>query len=489
MTHALRWPVLPWVGAAALASIALGVGSTLNVQVAFLIVIAFLGVAGLTAPAGTWVLCALVAALTFRGLVQLHALPPVATYLDLPLAWGALAVGLLKRRPSSLLLTRLLRWLIALGVAVALAWAFHPSEVLRPVLYLMLLGEPFAIVGALLADPPSPRLRRVLKRTLFALVIIQIPIVALQFAAGPPLVTLQNGETIHGDFIQGTLYGAGSGEHVISAVIVVGAIWILAGGFGRDILGAARLPVVAVLFVIPFIAKAKQVILALPVIILASSWRVGRLQFLVRCGLVAGAVVALFAFTPNHAEEYLQRNSQGKGGKQATALFLWRKLENDPASVAFGRGPAETVSRAAFMTTPQDQNSHSPLAVLGLKPAALNMEAQEVAHAVAGQGSGTRINSSFNNSTSSALGLFGDVGIVGVLAYAGLLLSLFVCLRRETSAEGVAAAAGFALFLVLGFLFDWWEEPPFGVFIGVLAGLSLSESQFRPAATKLRDVA
>ena len=80
----------------------------------------------------------------------------MATYVDLPLAWGALAVGLLKRRPSSPLLTRHLRWLAALGLAVVLAWAFHPSEVLRPVLYLALLGEPFAIVGALLADPPSP---------------------------------------------------------------------------------------------------------------------------------------------------------------------------------------------------------------------------------------------------------------------------------------------------------------------------------------------
>ncbi len=485
MTHALRWSVLPLVGAAALASILLGASLTLNTQIAFLMVIAFLGVAMLTAPAGAWVLCALVAALTFRGLVQLHALPPVATYLDLPLAWGALAVGLLRRRRSSPLLTRLLRWLVALALAVALAWAFHPSEVMRPVLYLMLLGEPFAIVCALLADPPSPRLRRVLVRTLFALVMIQIPIIALQIAAGPPLVTLQNGETIHADFIQGTLYGAGSGEHVISAVIVVGAIWILAGGFGRDILGRARFPVLAALIVIPFIAKAKQVILALPVIILASSWRVGRLQLLVRGALVAGAIVALFVLTPNHAEEYLQKNAQGQGGKQATALFLWRKLENDPASVAFGRGPAETVSRAAFMTTPQDQHSESPLGVLGLKPAALNLEAQEVAHGVAGQGSGTtRINSSFNNSTSSALGLFGDLGIIGVLAYAGLLLTLFISLRQETSAEGVAAAAGFALFLVLGFLFDWWEEPPFGVFIGVLAGLSLSESQFRPTSTE-----
>ena len=42
---------------------------------------------------------------------------------------------------------------------------------------------------------------------------------------------------------------------------------------------------------------------------------------------------------------------------------------------------------------------------------------------------------------------------------------------------GVAAAAGFAMFIVLGLVFDWWEQPPFGVFLGVLAGLSLAKSE------------
>ena len=133
------------------------------------------------------------------------------------------------------------------------------------------------------------------------------------------------------------------------------------------------------------------------------------------------------------------------------------------------------------MTTDLFQEPGSPLAVLGLKPAALAVEAERTALAVSGGGT------SFNSGTSSALGVLGDLGIFGLLAYAGLFLSLFVRLRRETSAEGVAAAAGFALFLVLGFVFDWWEQPPFGVFIGVLAGLSLSESQFRRAGTKSRE--
>src|SRR5689334_15281435 len=238
---------------AAIGCIALGASIGLNLQVSFLLVIGFLGVAALAAPAGAWVLCALIAAVTFRGLVELHALPAVATFLDLPLAWGALAVGLLKRRATSPLLSRLLLWLGLLGLGVALAWAFHPSEALRPIVYLALLGEPFAIVAALLADPPSPRLRRALELTLLAVLLVQIPIAILQLATLGPR-----------DAIQGTLYGAGAGAHVISAVAVVGAIWILSGGIGREILGPARLPAAVALLVIPFVADAKQVILAMP---------------------------------------------------------------------------------------------------------------------------------------------------------------------------------------------------------------------------------
>ena len=67
--------------------------------------------------------------------------------------------------------------------------------------YFMLLGEPFAIVGALLADPPSPRMRLLLERLLLALVLIQIPLAALQFATSP-----------RPDDVQGTLWEPAPGH-------------------------------------------------------------------------------------------------------------------------------------------------------------------------------------------------------------------------------------------------------------------------------------
>jgi hypothetical protein len=460
VTYRLR-AIPAWL-AVSIAALAVGGASVGHLQLVFAAMVAGAGVAALGAPSAVWVLSAIVAALTFRGLVGLGALPSVATFVDMPLSWGALLVALVKLRERSAFLRRYLRWLAGLALATLLAWAFNPSEVLRPIVYVMLLGEPFALVGALVADPPSVRMRRMLERSLFGLVLSEIAFAAIEVARyGAP-----------SDHIQGSFYGAGAGANLGSAVMIVGGIWILSGGVGRRAPRAWRLLIVAALFFIPFLADAKQVIFALPAIVLASSWKGGRLQLVLRTALAVGSVAALITLDPagRTALWFIQRNQQGHSGKEAAALLVWHQVHGDPASVVFGKGPAETVSRAAFMTTSLYQRSGSPLAVLGLKPAAIAIEAQQAAAAASGGGS------SINQGVSSALGVLGDLGLFGGLMYGGLFLSLFARLRTERSAEGIAAACGFAMFVVLGLVFDWWEQPGFGVLLGGLAGLALSRS-------------
>jgi hypothetical protein len=453
------WLFGPLVTAAA--SVAVGAAIAFNPQLGFAAAVALLAAIGIAAPAGSWALCALIAAVTFRGLVTLGALPSIATFVDIPLAWGALVVALLKtvsvknRGPSARAATHL-RWLAGLAAAVAAAWAFHPSEVLRPVVYLALLGEPFALVGALLLDPPSPRLRRALTVAAMALVVVQIP-----------LVLWQAGRFGLGDPLQGTLYGAGAGAHTMSAVVVVGVVWLLARR-----LSWRRLALAGLLLSIPFLADAKQVIFALPVAVVASRWQHGQLQFLLRAAVVTGAVAALIMVAPagNTAVSYLRQTSSGHGGKAAAAEFLWTKLSGDPSSIAFGRGPAESVSRGAFMTTDLLLRPDSPLRILDLKPAQIAIDAQAAALATSGEGG------SFNSGVSSALGVLGDLGAFGVLMYAGLLGSLLLALRRLRSPEATAATAGWAMFVVLGFVYDWWEQPPLSIFLAVLSGLALTRA-------------
>ena len=449
---------LPAALAACLLAAFLGSAVGTNEQISLALVVAILGLAAVTAPAGAWALAALLTALTFRGLVTLGALPSIATYLDIPLAWGALAVALLQGMPQSPAARRAARLLALLAVAVFVAWAFHPSEPIRPFLYLALLGEPFAVVAALLIDPPGPRLRRAIVRTVAALVAVQVPIAVYQ--------VLRYGIA---DPVQGTLYGAGAGAHTMAGVVAIGAIWALKGRSGAFAL--RRLPLGAGMLVVPFLADAKQVILALPAALLATNWRHGWLRSLIPVGMIAAALVSLVFLYPagRYAIGYLHQTREGDGGKTEAAALVWTDLRADPTALAFGRGPAETVSRAAFLTTDLLQGEQSPLRIFDLRPARIALAVQE--DALARSGGGT----SFNGALSSALGVLGDLGLVGAAVYVTLVGSLFFSLRRLTSPEALAAAAGWAVFAVLGLVFDWWEQPPFSLFLAVLSGLALSE--------------
>lgn len=437
-----------------------GVETAANPQIGFALVVCMIGAFALSAPAGAWVLAAVVAALTFKGLVTLGLLPGIAAYMDIPIAWGALLAGLLARNGAvGQRVAVHLRWLGLLALAVVLAWAFHPAEVLRPVLYLALLGEPFAIVCALMLDPPTAKLRQALVRTLIVLVGAQVLLSVWQvrkFGLDNP------------DKVQGTLWGAGAGAHVMSAAVVLGCIWLLAARRGR--LNAWVLAGVAALVAVPIVADAKQVLFALPAGAIVAGWRTGRLGLTINVALVLSALILLIVFDPvsKDAIYRLQETRQGHNGKQETAKIVWQHVDSSAPSLVFGDGPAETVSRAAFLTTPLQLQSDSPLRVLGLKPAAVAVEAQ----ANATQVSGGR--TSFNSGVSSMLGVFGDLGLFGAVVYGGLVLSVVRALWRRRGALAITATAGWAMFIVLGLVYDWWEQPPFTVFLGVLTGLALT---------------
>jgi hypothetical protein len=447
-----------WLAQAAFC-ICVGVALAVNPQLGLILAVAAVGVFALAAPPYWWVLSALIASLTFKGLVTLGALPSVATYLDLPLAWGALAAALMRGRDDyNRFAAKYLRWLALLSVAVLAAWIMNPSELIRPIVYLFLLGQPFAIVAALLVAPPSPKARKVLLGAAAVLIAVQVPLAYFQFAthANP-------------DDVQGTLLGAGAGAHVMSAVVAVGAFWVLSGI--RNRFSWWRLALVTLMLGVLFIADAKQVIFALPAFVLGVSILASRLVFAVRSLAAIIAIVGLVSLPAGQiAVRYLESNRSGQSGKQATAEFIWRSAKSDPPSLVFGNGPAETVSRAAFMTTEGFLQPDSPIRVLQLAPAKAALEAQGLALARSGGGT------SANTGVSSALGVFGDLGLFGALAYAGLVVLTLKKLRRYVSPEGQAAAGGWAMFVVLGFVFDWWEQPPLSVLLALLAGVALTSS-------------
>ncbi len=108
--------------------------------------------------------------------------------------------------------------------------------------------------------------------------------------------------------------------------------------------------------------------------------------------------------------------------------------------------------------------------MLGLAPARTANAAQDAAARATGNAS----LDSFDSATSSGIGLFGDLGLLGLFAFGGLFATVFLNVRRRRSPEAFAAASGLALYFVLGFAFDWWEEPAFTVFLATLTGLALT---------------
>lgn len=422
-----------------------------------------------TTSAAAWVACAVFVAVVSRGLVGLHLVPDFVQFLHFPLAWGALCVALIGLRSRSPLAHRCLTWLVVLGSAVIASAVLDQWQLTRGFAYFLVLGEPFAIVCALLIDPPNRRSRRLLLGSCATLIALQVPLAYWQ------ALTLGVG-----DAVQGTLYESGAGAHVVSGLVIVGVFWYIA--HKRRIFSASTLAVLAMMAPVLVITDAKQVIFALPAVAIAQRLSTRSIV----AGVIAlGGIFGILHYQPlnsHYALPYIERALSGETGKVSVARMIWHDATGDLETFVFGQGPAETVSRTAYLTVPDFRRAGSALEALGLKPAEKAIAAEEVAAAAArATGRTGRADleqpfnlASFDSGLSSGIGLFGDLGLFGFLAYIGLFATVFLNVRRRESAEAFAAGSGLAILFVLGFILDWWEQPAFTIVVGTLAGLALT---------------
>jgi hypothetical protein len=336
---------------------------------------------------------------------------------------------------------------------VGLSYVLNPTELQRPILYFLLIGHPFALVAALSIYPPSQGDVRRLGALLVSLGLIQVPIAVFQ--------ALTYGLS---DPVQGTLLGKGAGAHLLGGYSILVAAWILAQA--ERVRLSTVLPPIA-LVALPILADAKAPMLAaVPVAIALSS----KLRSSIRGLPIIGAVIAMLAAYPagTAAVRFLERALQGQWGKAAGFSMVAQAMGQSPASVLFGLGPASTVSRTAFMTTDLLLREDSPLRAFDLTPAPLPLAAE--AAAVQASGGAT----SFNSAQSSAIGILGDLGLIGAIAYITLVFRIIGGLLRSGTLEGRVVTGLWGMFFVLGIVFDWWEEPPFTVPLAILTGLALA---------------
>lgn len=424
-------------------------------------------------PSAVWVMAATIAAITFRGLATAGLLPGLATYLDIVLAWGALIAALVQGAASTrVVLPRAHRHIVVgiclFAAAVLVSASLNTTEPIRPVFYLALIGEPFAIVGALLLQPPSGRMRKAVMLAIAALIAVQLPLVAGQFLKGGA-----------GDAVQGTQFGSRAGAHLVGGLCILGLFWWVARA--RRPLGLAALPVTLMLAAVPFVAGAKQVIFALPAALLLFSRGARWGTKLLFVAAIVGSLAVLLA-VPSLNEGYsvnsINQTLGGQGTKIDTARAIGKAMLDDPTVFFFGQGPANTVSHAAYLTTDPVVKESSPVELLGLKPSQVALDRPQE------QGGG-----SFDSPASSGLGLLGDLGLIGAVLYAFLFSRVLSGCRASRSPEAFAASAGFAVLVVLGMVNDWFEQAPFTVPLAALAGLVLTAKQASPRQDKSPEVA
>jgi len=429
-------------------------------------VIGLLALPGFTSlPSWIWAAFA-VTSTTLGGLATSSGvLPSVFVFAD----FGFVYIGLISvlarnwsvpRAPEARRLSRALLLLLAVILA---SWVLHPSDAERPFVTFLLWAEPFALILMMLIEPPSKEQQRWLLGLLTVLVAIQLPFAVYQARTAGV-----------GDPVVGTLVGYGAGAHLMAGIAILGGVSLMVWGYHRSVSWGLLATLLAAPFtiLIPVLADAKQVTFALPfaglVLLIAVPGLIRKIGVLVP---IAGALLVLLLVVPTGrtAVMYLENASQGRSGKLIATDIILEQMKWDPSAWFFGFGPANGISRAAFMTTPA-LGAESPISVLGLQPATIPSlvlsRIEPLARAT-----------SFNSPVSSALGVFSDIGIVGVLVFTWMIACVCIPLLRTRTWVARAALAGWIMSFPLAITFDWWEEPPFMLLLALLTGVALADRQ------------
>lgn len=432
-----------------------GLAAAASLKLALIVAVLGIGVACLAVPAFYWGVAAIILAVVFPGLTDL-GLPGFASYLHFPLVFGGLVIAVVRYHERSRLADIMFGILGLLALSCALSTIFSGAEPMRGLFSFVVLAEPIALIAIFCAEPPDDDRWRQLKYVLLALVIIQIPVAYLQVASVGLGSLLRTGLA---DQVKGTV-GITGGADVLAAIAAIGGIWLLA--LPRF---PGRLAAMVALFALPFLAAANKVILAFPAIVVASP-NGARLTMPIRVAVGTLSIIAVIVFAnllPGYLLPSVENSLSTESGKGQALSTAWDAIEGSPGTLAFGAGPADTVSGAAYLSVDPLRKEHSPIALLGIQPSqtAIELGALETA------------TSSFTRPRSSTIGTLGDLGFFGLGIYLAFLGVLFRRLYAIASPEATAAVSGLLMVVIFGIVSTGWELPSLTLFVGGLCALAL----------------
>ena len=463
------WRLVAAVALLAVAA-ALGANAASNTTLVFAAVMLVVALPLINGRPVIWIALAITVAWTSRLLTVPGWAPRFLDFMDFPLVLIAFLFAGVRYLDSDRRLTpaqgKIGRCLMLVTVVIALSWAFNDlDEPQRLVAGWVLAVEPFLLLVAVVISPMTVRERKTLL------------VLTTTLLCGQLLFSL--GQILGGgvsDAVKGTLLAAGAGHHVSAGGLILGFFLLARQRVPKPL----ALAFGALVLVVVVIADAKQVLFVLPLalLVLGISGRKRRTGASLVGGLIAGAVMAgasvyaLLAYQASStAFDFIDRSTTNGTGKVAVAQALWTDISASAAGLAFGLGPGETVSRFSFLTTPALLKEGSPVTLLGLHAS----RGADYYDKIAFSGPFTG-NSSFTSAQSSALGILGDYGLAGIVAFGVLILVVIgALLRAEDRRLRSSALASWAMLLPLAVVFDWLEQPPFTLAVMIITGLALRE--------------
>jgi len=396
-------------------------------------------------------------ALFARVLTSLGA-PAVVNFLHFGVAAGAVVVvgPLLRSRAARALLCGL----AALLSAICVSALWNGAGLINALLDFILLAEPFLLLLLLVPGGrlEAPGARRWIHIALFAFVVVHTLLAFNQAVA----------TGFDGDEVKGAFVAQGAGHHVAGAVALTGATYlVLRGPFSLAVRLALAIPIASV----TVLSDSKQVVAVfLGSVIVLAALRLNDLRRFATYALVGGTVLGALVWAAGTAWPALavwadaDRIEVGLTQK-LSVLPLVRSHHVSPVNHLVGIGPGHSVGRLAKML-PAYSGVLEPLGAT-IHPATQEASIASQGHWVSNAETGSSIWALF----FFWAGLWGDLGLIGVLAYLALWWVVWTTICSDDLSR-------FFLINVLAFgvVFTWLEEPGYMLFVTALMGLSLPQA-------------
>jgi hypothetical protein len=401
---------------------------------------------------------AVLSAMLSRTLVAYAAAPPVVNFAHFPLV--GLAYVLARRRSRLRAVRNAERLLVVSAILTAASWmGGTDSSLLRAMLLWPVLMEPFVVILTIYHLSGQGMPSRWARYLAVSIVLAEVPIALGQ--------ALTSGI---GDAVQGTLVGQGAGHHVLGLMGLAVALT----GLADLVMGQGRLwswsgAMVAGGFSLGILTDVKQG-LALFLVVAALVGVIGlrrrsHLSSRALATLAAVATLVILAASLNTFSLALRepwRASAFLDAKTAAFTTSTELMAEAPVGYLVGLGPGTTYTRVAWLTSPLGADSFLQR---------LDLETTAVAARLAEEWRRNPLwqASSATSPFSTWTGVFGDLGALGLLAYAGLWW-LLARVAIRFGADGPGALGLVVFSILLGILFNWLEEPQYVLTVGLLIG-------------------